>query len=182
MRCCGRAGLEIVEPLPGLEVLRAGDAALGDGGGQVAARGVGVLALGAEQAVDPAVLVPDETHVVHVDVGVGRLGHDHRVIPEAEPVDAGRAFGDGEEALAVGAFDAGRQIDLAVQLDGAGIEGAVDAQPLHQVRIGLVVQIVPPEDRRVLGRQHRVLVAVEHAVAALGDPVGPVDESLVLGQ
>ena len=161
-----RVGLEVGQAFPGHEVLGAGDAAAGDGGGEIAGPGV-IVPLGAEQAVNPAVLVADEAHVI--DIGFLRLEvrQAHRVIPELEPVHAGLAFGDGEEGFAVPAFDARHQDNVALPFHRADVEDAVDAQPRHQMRIGGVVEVVAPGQRRVLGGQDREFVAVEDAVAVL---------------
>ena len=123
-----------------------------------------------------------QPHVVDVDVRVARLGQDDGIIPEPEALGATLALGDREEALAVNALDASHQVNRPVQLDRAGVERAVDSQPLHQVRVRPVVQVVAPEDRRVLGREHRVLEPVEEAVAPVHDRVVAMDQGLVLGQ
>ena len=49
-----------------------------------------------------------------------------------EVVDAVRALGHGEKGLAIVAFDPHDEQDLAVQLDGAGIEDGVDPQTFQQ--------------------------------------------------
>ena len=180
MRCCADSRPQVGQALPLDEILRARDAGLGHRRGGVARGGLRVLALGAEEPVDPAVLVRGEPHVVDVGVGVVGLRHDHRVVPEAEAVDAVLALGDGEEALAVVAFDAGHQVHLAVPLDGAGVEDAVDPQPLQQERVASRVEVVAPEERACGRGQHRVLPAVEDAVAVLDLVVLPLDERRVL--
>jgi hypothetical protein len=64
---------EIGQPLPGHEVVRAGDPRLRHGGGEIVRR-ARVLPLGAEHAVDPAVLVRRQAHVVDVEVAVAVCG------------------------------------------------------------------------------------------------------------
>ena len=102
------------------------------------------------------------------------------VLPEAEVVDAVRAFGDGEEGFAVRALDARHDQKLALVQDGAGVEGGVDAHALHQEGIGLLVEVVAPGDGRVRGGQHRILVAVVDAVAAGGLAVAPGKQLFLL--
>ena len=53
--------------------------------------------------------------------------------------------------------------------------------PSRSIRCGFVamVQVVSPEDRRMLGRQHRVLVPLEHAVAVETHPIGAIDEGFI---
>ena len=133
----GDFDLQVGQALPGFQVPGAGDAALRHGRRCIPRGRFGVFALGAEEAVDPAVLVLDQAHVVDVGVGIGGLGHQDRIIPEAKVVDAVRALGDGEEGFAVGAFDARDDKEFSFVQDGAGVEGGVDADALHQKGIGL---------------------------------------------
>ena len=45
-----------------------------------------------------------------------------------------------------------------------------------------MVEVVAPEDRRVIGGEHRVLEPVEDAVASVDDRVLAMDQGLVLGE
>ena len=177
-----RLRFQIGQPLPRFQILRANDAALRDGRRKIAARGLRVFPLGAEQSVNPAVFVPHEPHVIDVDVRIVGLGQDDGIIPKAETIDAACAFGDGEKALAIDPFDAGDEINPPVEFDRAGIEHAVDAQSLHQMRIRLVIQIVTPKDRRMLGGQHGIPIAMKHAVAFGVRLVGPIDQRSMFGK
>ena len=159
-------GDQVGQALPGFQVVGAHDARRRHRGGEV---GVGrVLALGAEHAVDPAVLVPGQPHVVDVGLFGAGVGQLHRLVPEAEAVHGGIALGHRKKALAVAALHAGDKIELAVQLDGAGVEHRVDAQPLHKMGVGFGVQVVPPDQRGVVAGQHRVFPAVIDAVVKIG--------------
>ena len=87
---------QIGQPLPLHKVLGARDAATGNGGGNIAGLRI-VMPLGAEQAVNPAVLVPHEAHVIQIRFLRLVIRHPHRVIPEAEAVHAVFAFRDREK-------------------------------------------------------------------------------------
>ncbi len=65
--------------------MRPRDASLGHSTAHVAGRRDGVLALCAEDAIDPAVLVLRKSHVVDVDVGVLGLGHHQGTIQNRNP-------------------------------------------------------------------------------------------------
>lgn len=91
---------------------------------------VGVFALGAEHAVDPAVLMLGQAHIVDVGFLRAGIGQHHGIIPEVEAVDACIGLRNGEEGLAVVALDADNEVELAVQVDRAAVECGVDAQAL----------------------------------------------------
>ena len=163
----GRAqGLEVGQALPVLEVLGAHDARRRDRGREI--RIARILALGAEHAVDPAVLVLGQAHVV--DVGLLRAGVGQRngIVPEVEAVDAGVGLGHREEGLAVRALHAHDEVELAVEVDRAAVEHGVDAQALHEVGIRLGVEVVSPVHGREFAREHGILVAVIDTVVDVG--------------
>lgn len=155
---------QVGEAFPVFEVLRAGDACGGDRCREVV-RGREVLALGAEDAVNPPVLVGRQAHVVDIRVGIAGLGHPDRIFPEPEIVDAVGTLGDGEERFAVVAFDAHRQHVFAVVEHGPGVERAVDAETLHAVGVAFGREVVAPLQRRVVTRQHRKSVPFVNPVS-----------------
>ena len=160
----GRGGLDVRQALPFFQVLRAHEPALRDGAGLVVGFGFRVAALGAEEAVDPAVLVFHEPHVVDVGVGIPGFRDHAGLIPEPEPVDAVFGFGDGEETLAVPSFDPDANRDPAIPLDGSGIECGIDPEAFEEERVRLRVQIVAPFQRDVGRGDDRVHVALVNAV------------------
>ena len=152
----------------------------GDGPRRVAERRLRVLALGAEDAVEPAVLVGGQAHVGDVGVGLAGLGQRQRVVPEPEVVDPVVALGHGEEALVVAALDARHQADLAVPQNRPGARDGVHAEALDEPRVAAAVEVVAPEERRVGRRQHRVLPALEDAALVPELAVLLLDEIRVL--
>ena len=140
----------------------------------------GILALGAEEAVDPAVFVLHKPHVIDINVRVGGLRHKYRKIPEAEVIRAIKTFSDGEEGFAVRAFHPRHHQELALVQDRAGVEGRIDSHALHQEGIRLLVEVVAPGDRRVRGGQHRKLVAVKDPIAAGRFAIAPRQQLLLL--
>ena len=121
-----------------------------------------------------------QAHIVDVGIGVAGLGHEDGVIPEAEAIDAAGALGDGEERFSIHAFHARGHQKPAFVKDGAGVEDGIDAHALKQKRIGLLIQVVAPQDGRVRGGEHRVLVAIEDPVAAGGFQVATSEKPLLL--
>ena len=164
-------GLQVGQPLPLHQIAGAGDAAGGHGRRQVAGRGGRVFPLHAEQAVDPAVLVAGQAHVIDIGGGFAPFGHRNRARPELEVVHAVGTFRHGEEGFPVGRFHAGHQDVSILPLDGAAVEDGMDAEAFHQVGIGLRVEVVTPLQGRVRRRQDGMFPAFEDAVAVQG-PVG----------
>jgi len=124
--------------------------------------------------------MPDQTHVVDIDVRIFSFGHHHRIVPEVEIINAVGAFGDCEEGFAVPSLDAGHDQDFAIQLDGAGIEGGIDAQPLHQEGIALGIEVVAPEKGGMTGRQHWIGVTLIDAVMPGQGRVAALDIGFVI--
>ena len=117
-----------------------------------------VLPLNTEDPVDPSVLMGSETHVVDVGGRVAIFRHRYRTGPETEVVHSVRALGHSEERFPVGALNPDEQDVFISKLDGSGIEGRMDAEPLHQVRISLLMEIISPLQRSVVSCQDRVLI------------------------
>ena len=122
------------------------------------------LALGTEKTVNPAVFVSGQAHVVNVRVALGSLGQENRLFTETEAVHAGNGVGNGEERLAVVAFNAADKRDFSVHLNRAGIEDGVDAETLHEVRIRRRIEVEFPLRRNHLIGQYGIDVTVETAV------------------
>ena len=110
----GTLGSQIRQALPVLEVLGAHDAGGGHGAGGIALGSIRILALGAEDAVDPSILVSREASVIEVGVRIGGLGREDGFWIEGPVVDAVLAARQGEEALAIPAFGADDQDVFAV--------------------------------------------------------------------
>ncbi|MNW52897.1 hypothetical protein D3C74_304360 [compost metagenome] len=91
-----------------------------------------------------------DPHVVDVDVWLLRFRHHHRLIPEAEAIDAVIALSNCEERFAVYALDSCNQVEFSIQLDGTRIKYAVDAEAFGEIWIRGRVEIVFPNERRML--------------------------------
>ena len=164
--------LQVGQSFPGLQVPCARYGRRGRGCREVAWATV-IVALGTEHAVDPAVLVLRQSHVVDVRGGLLRVGHGDGLLPEAEVIDAVRTLGNGEEALAVGPLHAAHQQVAPIQADGSGVQHRVHHDALHQVGVVLLTEIISPLQRCVVSRQHRVAVLFVDAVACMAEqPLG----------
>ena len=139
-------GTQVGQTLPVHEVLGAGDAAGGGSCAEVARLAV-VVAFYAEKSIDPAILMLGKAHVI--DIGGRSI----------------ERFGNGEERLAVVAFDTHYQNILVAPLECAGVEGGVDADALHEERIRFGIIVIAPKQGRMGCRNNRKFVTVEDAVA-----------------
>jgi hypothetical protein len=123
--------------------------------------------------------VSGQPHVVHVRLRNSGVGHDDRIVPEAEPVDAGRALGDGEKRFAVRAFHPCHQDDIAAPLHGAGIEHGIDGETLHHERVGGLIEVVAPEKRGVGRGEDRIAEALEPAVRFLKRFIAALEQAFM---
>ena len=153
---------QIRETFPVHQVLRPDDTGRCDRRGKI--RIGAVLALGAEDAVDPPVLMLCQSHII--DVRFFRTGilELNRVVAETEAVDTVVRLGDTEKRFPVVALDPGCEAVFPAEFNGARIEDRVDAQSLLEVRIRLRIQIISPCERNMFPCQNRVPVAAENAV------------------
>ena len=158
-------GHKVGQALPCFQVLGAHNTGGCHGGAEV--RVGGILALGAEDAVNIAVLMLGQAHIVDVGFLRAGIGQLNGLVPEAEPLHGGVALCHAEKALTVVALDAGYQIVFAVQLDGARVEHGIDAQTLDKIGVGLWVKVKAPFQRDHLAGQHGVLPAVINAVVKI---------------
>ena len=158
------AGLNIRKPLPVHKVLRAGNSCRGRCGGEVPFQGV-VLALHAENTVDPAVFVGGEAHIVHVGGRFTPFRHSDGTGPELEIVHSVGTFGNRKETLAVIPFHAHYKHVFSVPFDGAGIKGCIYPYPFHQEGIALLVKVIAPLKRGVSRRKDGVFPTLIDTVA-----------------
>ena len=143
--------------------------------GRKVSLGAVILAFHAENAVNPAVLMGSQAHIVHIGGGFSPFREGDGTGPEAEVVHTVRAFGHGKERLAVGSFHTHHQDVFPVPFDGARIQGGMYADTLHQVGIALPVKIVPPLERSMLRRQDGVFITLVNAVSFDGR-IGPFNQ------
>ena len=113
-------GLQVGQSLPVDQVLGTGNGRGGRGGTQIAGHTV-VVPLGTEHAVDVAVFMACEPHVVDISRRHHIVGHGNGFVPEAEVIYTIGAFGHGEKALAVGSFHPHHQQVFAIPLDGSTV-------------------------------------------------------------
>ena len=168
---------DIGQALPGDQVVRAGHAGGGHGGRQVVGPG-GILALHAENAVDPAVFMRSQPHVVDIGGRFAILRHRHGTGPETEIVDTAGTLRHSEEGFAVRPFNPCDQDIFSIPLDGAGIEHGMDAEALQQVGIRIRMQVVAPLQRGMLRRQHRIRISFINTVPFDGN-ILPFNQLLV---
>ena len=151
-------GLEIIEPLPVDEIFGTGYAGCCSSRRGIERFGL-VMALHTEDTINPSVLVAREAHIIDVRCGcVIAVGHGDRFGPEAPIVDAVGRLGYSEEGLTVGSFHPCYDGVFALKEDRTGIEHRVHHDALHQEGIVLLVEVVPPLQRRVLRRENRIFV------------------------
>ena len=176
----GRAGLQICQSFPGHKVFCAGNSALGDSGGLVSRRSVGVSFFRTEESVDPAVFMFGQPDIVDIGLGLSGTGHVYGRIPEAEMIDAVWAFRDGKKGFPIPAFDPYHHNVAVFPFNRSGIEDPVDAKPFHQEGVGLLIEIISPEEGRMTSRQHRVTIPVEDTVARHLPFIGSKDQLRIM--
>ena len=133
------------QAVPVDKILRPHDAGTSHGRREIALRRGRILALHAEDAVHPAVLVRGQAHVIDIRRRLAIVRKGDRTVPETEVVDAVRALGHGKERLAVGRFNADTKQVFVAPFDRTGVKGGMDAEPLQQERIRLLIQVISPE-------------------------------------
>jgi hypothetical protein len=79
------------------KVFGPGKATLGGRSACIASRGIGIFSLRTKNAVDPAVFMADETHIIYIGIRIFCLRHTNRIIPKAEAIDAVLTFSHGKE-------------------------------------------------------------------------------------
>ena len=157
--------LQVREPLPVHKILRTGNPSSSNCRGQVSRCCGRVLALHAENAVNPAVLVGGETHIVNVGRRLTVLRHSDRTVPETEIVHSVRALCHREERFAVSGLDTYNKDVFSVPFDSAAIHRSVDAEAFHQIWIGHRIEVITPEKRGVFAGDYRVFVTLENSIA-----------------
>ena len=103
-----------------------------------------------------------ETHVI--DIGRRLSGNRHRMRPEAEVIHSVVTLGHCEEGFPVASLHPHDKNILAAQLDGSGIERAVDSKPLKEPRIRRRIQVIAPKQRSVPRRDDRIGIPCPNAV------------------
>ena len=106
-----------------------------------------------------------QTHVIYICGRLTVFRHRDRTVPETEVIDSVRALSHSEEGLAVSSLYAHHKDIFTVPLDGSGIECRMDAEALHKIWIGLLIEIVTPEKRRMLRCQHGAQISFIYTVA-----------------
>ena len=159
-----RGGFQVGQTLPADKIAGAGDAAGGDGRGQGAGRSRRILALHAEQAVDPAILVARQPHVIDIGGRLAPFGQVQRAFPEAEMVHPAGSLRHGEKGFAVGGLHTGDQDIFVFPFDGAAVEHGIDAETLHQIGVGPGIEVVAPRQGGVRSGEDGMPVAFIKAV------------------
>jgi len=160
--------LDVRQALPFFQVLCADKPALGNRARLVGWLGFRIATLSAKEAINPAVLVLDDAHIINVRIWLGSLGNYAWFVPETEVIEAVLGFGDSEKAFSIPALDAHADDDLPVLLNRAGIKCGIDAEALQEVGIGFRIQIKAPFQRNVICRNDWVRVALVNAIRPCG--------------
>lgn len=163
---CG-GGSQIREAFPFAQIPGADDAALGDRAGLVGLGSRGIAAFGAEQAVNPTVLMAHEAHVVNIGIRVVGFRDDARLVVETEAVNTRGGLRDAEEALAIPSLDTRAEGDAAIPFDGTGIHDRIDAKPLHEKGIPLFIEVIAPFERHMRGSQNRIGIPFINSVITI---------------
>ncbi len=169
---------EVGETFPVLKIFRACDACTGCCSGKVAGTAV-VMTFYTEDAIDVAILMGGESHVVDVGAGNLILRHCDGVVAEHEIVDTVRTLRNCEEGFTVVPFHTHHKYIFILPFDCTGVEGGVYADTLHEIGVGLRIEVIFPEWGYHLGSHHGMCIACVDSVAVNGYVVA-CDECLVV--
>ena len=160
--------LQIVKPLPVHQVLGACNGSRRCGGTEVTGVRV-VVALCAEHAVDPPILMSSEAHIIDIGGRKDIVGHSDGLWPETEMVDTVGTLGHCEETLAVGPLNTYDKHIFAIPFDGTAVECCVHHDTLHQERIVLLVEVITPLQGGMFCCQDRILpLLIDTIIVAYG--------------
>jgi len=112
---------------------------------EVSRRASWVFAFGAEEAVDIAVFMLHQAHVVDIRVGVAVSG-SRTGSSRNESCPRRWGFRPRRKTTCGPRLDARHEQKLALMEQSAGVECGIDAHALEKQRIGFAVEIVAPED------------------------------------
>ena len=101
-----------------------------------------------------------QSHIIHIGFLRAGIRQKNGIIPESEIIDSVITFCHRKEGLSVIAFHSGHQIKLPIQVNGTGIKHTVDAQTLLKKGIGPLVQIILPDNGRMLSGQYWINISV----------------------
>ncbi len=138
-----RLRLQIGQTLPSLQVLGTCDTCGSSSSTEVAWLRV-IVTLGTEHAINPAILVPSDTHIIDIGGRYHIVGHRDGLVPEAEVVDTIGRLGHSEERLTVGSLHAHYQAVFPLPLDSTRIQRGIHHDALHQVGIILLAEVITP--------------------------------------
>ena len=136
-------GLQIRKTLPVYQVLGTGDGCCSSSSTEVT-RLIIIMTLSTEHAIDVAILMSCESHIIDVGSRNNILRHGDRLIPETEVVNTIRTLCYGKEALAVSTLYTNNEEILTIPLDGTRIERSIHHDALHEIRITLLIEVVTP--------------------------------------
>ena len=125
------------------------------------------MTLSTEYAVNPAILMLRDAHIIDVRGGNHVVGHGDRLLPETEIVDTVGRLGHSKEGLAVGTLDTNHKAVFALPLDGTAVQRGIHHDTLHEIGIVLLTEIVLPLQRGVLGSENRIFPFVVDTIAPL---------------
>ena len=121
-----------------------------------------------EKAVDIAVFVAGQTHIINVHIGIIGLVKQDGERTEAEIVDAVFAFRYGKEGFSVISFDPDDHADFSIHFNRTGVESGIDSEPFHEERITFGVKIITPFQRDVFCGNNGVDITFKTSVVPLG--------------
>ena len=106
-----------------------------------------------------------EPHVIDIGSRFAVFRHGNRAVPEAEIVDSVRTLSHGKERFAIGSLHADNEYVFPVPFDCSAVQCGMDSETLHQIWIGLGVEVITPEKRGVFSCDYRVFVTFVNSIA-----------------
>ena len=160
----GRRGNQIGESFPLKQVFGTHQSALGNSGRLVCIGGGGISPFRTEDAVEPAVFMCYQAHVVNIGIGILQFRQHYRMFPEPEMVNTVRTFGHGKKGFSVNPFYTGYHQVASSPVDRTGIEDGIDRKSFQEIRIRRFIKIKPPVKRHMSSGEYRMSIAFKPAM------------------
>ena len=160
-----RSRFHIRKALPVDKVLGASNTGSGNCRRKVTWSRSGILALYAEDTIDPTVLMCSQTHIIYICRRFTIFRHSDRTLPESEVIHSVRALCHRKERLSVSTLDTNYKDIFSIPFDCSCIEGCMHLKTFHKIWICFLVEVISPEQRSVSCSDNRVHITLIYAIA-----------------
>ena len=108
-----------------------------------------------------------QTHIINIRLLWAGIRKPHRIIPETEAIDTAFTLCYCKKGLAVISFYSRHQIVFPIQVNGSGVHHRIHPKTLHEIRVGIRIQIISPVNRRMFPCQNRIDIPVKDSIVKI---------------